>query len=181
MSISTTAHEHNPLLTTTAHEHFHHWPLLNMNICTINHHPTKVYPSLINPANKHIHYWPPVHMNIPIICLNSPQHMVTNHYHCHNYTTLISSISNTIMLTYPQIAPTAHGHQYPLLQLHIILSPTLLPQHHVNTSINCPLSTWSCTPWPNCKILYYHIHHGPLLHMILSTIALAPSTLYCRW
>ena len=112
MSISTTAHEHNPLLTTTAHEHFHHWPLLNMNICTINHHPTKVYPSLINPANKHIHYWPPVHMTISIICLNSPQHKVTNNYHCHNYTTSIFSINNNIILTYPQIAPTGHGHQY---------------------------------------------------------------------
>ena len=160
-----------PPLTSSAHEHIHHWPALHMSISTIDKLWTRAYPPLISSAYEHIHHWSDLHMGISTI------DQLTNHYHFHNYTTLIPSISDNIMLTYPQIAPTAHGHQYPLIQLHIILSTTLLPQHHVNTSINCPLRTWSCKPWPNCKISYYHIHHGPLLHMILSTIG----PLYCRW
>ena len=120
MNISTIDHHCTwayPAFNTTAHEHIHHWPALHMSISTIDKLWTRAYPPLISSAYEHIHHWSDLHMGISTI------DQLTNQYQFHNYTTLISSISNIIMLTYPQIAPTAHGHQYSVLWLHIILSP----------------------------------------------------------
>ena len=83
-----------------------------MNICTINHHSTVeslqnyIYPSLINHAHahEHIHHLPQQPTEHGHQPLSLPQ--------LHRITIPYPALATTLQITYPQIAPTGHSHQY---------------------------------------------------------------------